>query len=223
MSSNPESHCCRTCCRGTIATSTSQSPRNSVGTAGLGPGPVAGDGARVALLPRMRTVVILAVAILMGGSAIGCSSTPGHAADAGADTSSTDTSSADTGSVDTGGVDGACSACTQAGGGLDSCPSDVATAASCSAVGSACCAGGAQWHCGRCIAETCHWFQSCTPVDFDAGGQCNDAVSCPSHQTCIVGGTCAVTCQLDAGTCAVGTSCGTATWYFNPVFVAVCH
>lgn len=168
----------------------------------------AGAGAGVAFFVGMRSIATLGAAILMASSAIGCSSTSGHAPDSGADA---------------GGAEGGCSACTQAGGGLDVCPSDIATSASCPSPGRACCAGAAQWHCGQCIGEICHWFRACTPADFDAGGHCNDSVSCPSDQTCTADGTCAVTCQLDAGTCAAGTSCGTATWYFNPVIVDVCR
>ena len=167
-----------------------------------------GAGAGVVFFVGMRSIATLGAAILMASSAIGCSSTSGHAPDSGADA---------------GGAEGGCSACTQAGGGLDVCPSDIATSASCPSPGRACCAGAAQWHCGQCIGEICHWFRACTPADFDAGGHCNDSVSCPSDQTCTADGTCAVTCQLDAGTCAAGTSCGTATWYFNPVIVDVCR
>jgi hypothetical protein len=180
--------------------------RSRAKSAAVGRGARAGAG--VAWLAGMRSIATLVGAILMGSLAIGCGSTSSHASEGGADT---------------GGAGGPCSACTRAGGGFEACPSDVASAASCPSPGRACCAGAGQWHCGNCIAETCHWFQSCTPADFDAGGHCNDSVSCPSDQICVAGGTCAVTCQLDAGTCTAGTSCGTATWYFNPVLVDVCH
>jgi hypothetical protein len=131
------------------------------------------------------------------------------------------------GSAGEGGKDGGpstCSGCTESGLGLEACPTTVGTSASCPSPGDECCAGGTQWHCGNCVAETCHWFVSCTPAEFDAGGRCSDTISCPSNQTCIADGTCAEFCTPDGGTnCPSGTTCEAATDYFNPVIVDVCR
>jgi hypothetical protein len=119
---------------------------------------------------------------------------------------------------------GACSGCVDPDAGIGACPTDVATSAMCPSPGAICCAGAAQWRCGRCLAETCHWFEWCTPAGFDGGGQCSDTVSCPADQVCVSGGTCAVSCTPDGGAgCPAGTTCQSADWYFNPVIIEVCR
>jgi hypothetical protein len=69
-----------------------------------------------------------------------------------------------------GGGGSACAACTQPNVDVAACPSDVATANMCPSSGATCCAGDQQWHCGNCVAETCHWTQYCSAGAAGSGG-----------------------------------------------------
>ncbi|HEY5090419.1 MAG TPA: hypothetical protein VIK30_10640, partial [Polyangia bacterium] len=142
-----------------------------------------------------------------GGSAAGSGGGAGHAGGAGG------------GSV--------CPACMLAS--AVACPADVATASMCPSEGASCCAGDQQWHCGNCVAETCHWTNTCSTGaggssggagghagssgggggNGDGGVACNaTTLPCSAGHTCIMGGTCAESCTPDGGAqCPSGTTC----------------
>jgi hypothetical protein len=117
---------------------------------------------------RIRLVGLAAVALVLAAcGGVGGTSDAGQTGGASGGSGGSGGTTGAGGTTGSGGQGGACGPC--AASITDVCPSDVATASMCPSSGRTCCLGEAQWTCGACAAETCHWMRACPATTGTAG------------------------------------------------------